>query len=185
MIDLLPPILKKHKYYAALNRRVVHLILAACSLSVLVAAIFGASWYYLDKADLTAQQDLQSTKQKSASYQSIEKEAKALADRLTSIEAVQNQQAHYTKLLQELSTTVPAGVYVYSMQVNAAAPPTMQITAYAETSEAAAAFKRSLESSSRFNAAALSGLEQDRDPYTGKPTNRISLQVGLKPGALQ
>ncbi|MCC7543451.1 PilN domain-containing protein [bacterium] len=185
MIDLLPPTIKTHKHYASLNRRLVRLIQVALSLVILVVGIFGASWYFLDKATVTANSDLQAAKEKSAVYQSIEKDAKALADRLTSIEAVQNQQAHYTKLLQEVSNTLPAGVYIYSLQVNSANPPTMQITAYAQTSEAVAAFKRALEASPRFGAAALSGVDQDRDPYTGQPTNRINLQVGLKPGALQ
>ena len=185
MIDLLPPKLKIHKHYAALNRRVLLLIQAALTLAILIAVIFGVSWYFLKKQSDQAKQDLEVAKQKSASYRSIETDAKALADRLTSIESVQNQQAHYTSLLRELTSTLPAGVYIYSLQVSAANPPTMQITAYAETSEAAAAFKRALEASPRFSAAALSGIDVDKDPYTGQPTNRISLQVGLKPGALQ
>lgn len=185
MIDLLPPRIKNHKYYATLNRRVVILIQAALALAILCALIFGASWFFLHGQSEQAQQELEAAKQKSATFRSIETDAKALADRLTSIESVQNQQAHYTNLLRDLTNTLPAGVYIYSLQVSASNPPTMQITAYAETSEAAAAFKQALEASPRFSAAALSGIDVDKDPYSGQQTNRINLQVGLKPGALQ
>lgn|GEM_PF-935061 len=185
MIDLLPPPLKKHKYFAALNRQLVHLIQAAVVLVLLVAAIFGGSWYYLDHKLTVARADLALAQNKTKTYASIETDAKALADRLTSIEQVQGQQARYTKLLNELTGLMPKGVYIFSLQASSEASSSMRLAVYADTSEAAAALQRAITASPRFQPPALLGEDLDKDPYSGKPVSRVSYVVGLKPGALQ
>ncbi|MEI7818688.1 MAG: PilN domain-containing protein [bacterium] len=185
MIDLLPPRLKEHKHYASLNRRVIQLLKYVVVLIILVAGIFGTSWYFLNLRLVEAQKSYDTAVSQSKKYSSIEQDAKALAERLSGIEEVQGQQTHYTNLLKELSTITPQGVYIFSFQVSSEASPTMRLSAYATTSEAAAAFQQSIEKSSRFNSAALLGIDSDKDPYSGQPTNRVSYLVSLKPGALQ
>ncbi len=184
MINLLPPIFKEQRAYAIRNRRLVHIIWLAVGLIIVISAAFVASWFALgremDNLDAKLTQDTQNTKK----YGAIESQAKALADRLSAVEKVQADRSNYIALLNELAAKTPPDVYINTFSVDASAT-AMQLTAFAKTQQAAANFKNSLEASSRFNSAAIQELTPDKDPYTGQPSYRMTLTVGLKEGALK
>lgn len=185
MIDLLPPPVKEHKRYGQLNRRMLRYGILTLATAVLITAVFVGSWLALKKNEADTELKLTDAVAKNAQYASIEADAKSLADRLKSIEEVQTQQSHYTRLLKEVSAVTPPGVYIFTLQVSSEANASMRIAAFAETEQAAAAFQQSIERSGRFASAALQGLDDDKDPYTGKPSKRLNLTVGLKAGALK
>ncbi len=185
MIDLLPPHVKEQKHYGRLNRLLVRYIAAFAVTALIIAGIFSASWWLLRSNESETDAKLAAAQAQNTKYTTVEREAKTLADRLSSIEEVQKQQTHFTDLLKEVSAVTPSGVYIYSLQVSAEAGSSLRIAAFAESDQAAANFKNSLERSSRFASAALQSLDDDKDPYTGKASKRLNITVGLKEGALK
>ena len=185
MIDLLPPAVKEHKRYGQLNRRLLKYALLTLTTMAIIGVIFAISWLTLKKNEAVIDAELTDAKAKNAQYASIEQSAKGLADRLKSIEEVQKQQTHFTNLLKELAAVTPPGVYIYTMQVSSEANGSMQVAAFAQTEQAAASFQQAIENSSRFASAALQGVDDDKDPYTGKTSKRLNVVIGLKPGALK
>ncbi len=183
MINLLPPRLKVQKRYAIANRRLVTYLSWVVIIILSISAAFFASWVVLNQNIAAIDSKLADQDRSALQFGGIENDAKQLADRLESIEKIQGTQTHYTNLLKELAAVTPKDTYIYSLQITDSA--TMNLTAWAETEQAAANFKNSIEQSSRFSSAAIKGLDSDRDPYTGKASFRLSLLVGLKSGALQ
>lgn len=185
MIDLLPPEVKEHKRYGQLNRRLFKYGVLTVATMVVVGVIFVGSWLALKKQEAATDAKLADAIAKNSRYATIEDNAKSLADRLKSIEEVQKQQTHFTNLFKELAAVTPAGVYIYTLQVSSETNASMRVAAFAESEQAAAAFQQSIERSSRFASAALQGVDDDKDPYTGKPSKRLNLVIGLKEGALK
>lgn len=184
MINLLPPEIKEQRRYSQYNRTLLNAIIGVTILIIVTAGAFYATWLILNKEEDRLTQDINQEGVKSKSYGQIEDQAKALADRLATIEKIQTNRTRYPALLEALAEATPPDAYVTSFAVDAAGK-TMTLTAYATTDQAAASFKNSLEASPRFSSAAIQVLEPATDPYSGKATNRVTFVVGLEPGALK
>lgn len=184
MINLLPPTIKEQRDYAKRNRKLVGAIWITIAIIVVVSLAFAGSWYLLGRNITSLDAQLTENTMNTKKYGSIESQAKALADRLSAVEKVQADRNNYIAFLSELAAKTPPDVYINTLSVDATGS-AMSITAFAKSQQAAANFKNSLESSKRFSSAAIQNLDPDKDPYTGQPTYRMSLTVGLKEGALK
>lgn len=184
MINLLPPEIKQQKRYSQYNRLLLNTILGLTILAALTATAFYASWLLLTQEEARLSQDIEQEASKTQAYGQIENQAKALADRLATIEKIQASRTRYPALLQALAEATPPDAYVVTFAVDTGGK-TMTLTAYAATDQAAASFKNALEASDRFNSAAIQVIEPATDPYSAKPTNRVTYVVGLEAGALK
>lgn len=184
MINLLPPEVKEQKRYSQYNRLLSFAIIGIVVLGLITAAAFYASWLILSKEEARLTTDITEESQKTQAYGQIENQAKVLADRLATIEKIQTNRTRYPALLQALAEATPPDAYVASFAVDTAGK-TMTLTTYAASDQAAASFKNALEASDRFSSAAIQVLEPATDPYTDKPTNRVTFVVGLEAGALK
>lgn len=184
MINLLPPSLKDQRRFGEYNRAVVRYITAVACVFGLIAISFAGAWVWLDREEARLTTEVSNRSSSIKQFGTIERDAKALADRLGSIEKIQSEKTHYPALLEELGKVTPAKAYIFSFAVDSAGK-SMSLTAYAENDEAIAAFKNALEASPRFRAVALGGISPERDPYDGQPTNRVAMTVALEDGALK
>jgi Tfp pilus assembly protein PilN len=150
----------------------------------LTAGTFYASWLILKTDEDNLTKNIAQESSKTNEYGQIESQAKALAERLATIEKIQSARTHYPALLQALAEATPPDAYVTSFALDPSGK-VMNLTAYAATSQAVANFKNALEASPRFSSAAPQGVEPAADPYSGAATNRITLVVGLEEGALK
>lgn len=184
MINLLPPAIKQQRQYSKYNRILLHAIIGTIIVASLTAGAFYASWLILKNDEDRLVENIAQESSKTNEYGKIESQAKALAERLATIEQIQSARTRYPALLQALAEATPPNAYVTSFALDPSGK-VMRLTAYTETDQAAASFKNALESSPRFNSAALQGIEPAADPYSGAATNRITLVVGLEDGALK
>ncbi|MFO0955338.1 MAG: PilN domain-containing protein [Candidatus Saccharibacteria bacterium] len=184
MINLLPPSIKEQRRYAQINRKLVKIIWLVVILIAAIGAVFAYSWYALGQNIERLDDKLAQDTSRSKKYGAIEINAKALAERLNTIEKIQAERSNYIALLQELAAVTPTDVYVNTFALDTTAG-TMNLTAFAQSEQAAANFKNAIESSARFRSAAIQALTPDKDPYSGQSTYRLTLTVGLKDGALK
>lgn len=184
MINLLPPEIKAQRRYSQYNRLLVRILIGVIVLAIVTASAFYASWLVLDHEQARLTKDIAREGDKSRDYGQIEGQAKILADRLATIEKIQASRTSYPALLQALAEATPPDAYVTSFSVDATGK-TMSLTAYAVTDQAAANFKNALEASPRFSSAAIQVFEPATDPYSARPTNRVTFVVGLETGALK
>jgi Tfp pilus assembly protein PilN len=184
MINLLPPEIKQQRKYSKYNRILIQSIFGLVILALITAAAFYTSWLILKNNEQHLTQSVERENDKTREYGAIENQAKALADRLATIENIQSARSHYPALLQALAEATPQDAYITSFTLDPSAK-TMNLSAYAKTDQAVASFKNSLESSSRFSSAAIQSMEPASDPYSGATTNRVTYLVGLQEGALK
>lgn len=184
MINLLPPEIKQQRKYSKYNRVLIQSIFGLLILAAITTAAFYASWLILKNNEQHLTSSIEQENDKTRDYGAIEVQAKALAERLSTIENIQAARSHYPALLQALAEATPQDAYITSFTLDPSGK-TMNLTAYAKTDQAVASFKNSLESSSRFNSAAIQSTEPATDPYSSATTNRITLLVGLKEEALK
>ncbi|QQS26847.1 PilN domain-containing protein [bacterium] len=184
MINLLPPEIKAQRHYSQYNRLLIHILIGVLVLAILTTGAFYVTGLMLNQEQTRLAKDIAREGDKSKNYGQIESQAKALADRLTTIEKIQSGRTNYPALLRALAEATPSDVYVASFAVEPAGK-TMSLTSYAASDQAAANFKNALEASPRFNSAAIQVIEPTSDPYSAQPTSRVTFVVGLEPGALQ
>lgn len=184
MINLLPPGLKEQRRYGEYNRIALRYVLSIFIVLALVAASFMGAWIWLDRQETELTKEIESRAVDAKQFGTIERDAKALADRLGSIEKIQNEKTRYPALLEELGNVTPPNAYIFNFSVDSTGK-TMNLTVYAENDQAVASFKNALEASPRFRSVALGGYTQERDPYDGSPTNRVVMTVSLEDGALK
>lgn len=184
MINLVPPSLKEQRRYSEYNRRLMRYIVLILGVFAVIAVSFVFAWLQLDRSQSQLTREIEARQQSAIKFGSIEADAKVLADRLASIEKIQSEKNRYPALLEELGRTTPSDAYIYTFSVDPTGK-TMNLTAYANSDQAVAAFKNSLEASSRFRAVALDNVAQEKDPYDGSPTNRVVMTIGLEESALK
>lgn len=184
MINLLPPEIKQQRKYSKYNRVLLRAIIGAIALAAITAGAFYTSWLILKDNEDRLTKNINQEDTKTRDYGAIEAQAKALAERLATIEKIQSARTHYPALLQALAEATPPDAYVTSFALDPSGK-VMNLTAYAATDQAVANFKNSLEASSRFSSAAIKAIDPAIDPYSGATTNRTTLVVGLKEGALK
>jgi Tfp pilus assembly protein PilN len=177
MINLLPPSIKEQVRYAKLNRLAMRYLSLALQVSVLLAAVFGASIYFLNQQAASIEKDAAAKQQEIASLAPDLAKAQAAAERLNAIKAIQNSQTRFSVLLSDLAKVLPKGVTLDSITLTGNDKTPVRIGVTGNSYNAMLAFREALLTSSR-----ISGVDLENVTQTGPGTYASSVVIGFKPG---
>ncbi len=176
MINLLPPAIKTQLKYSKLNRHLINYVWLLLITLGLIIAMFAGSYLLIHREIGLTKEKLAEQKQSVSSYGNIEKEAKALADRLKAISDVQKNQNHFSELLNEIATLTPADVAILNLQIDTDKN-TASLTAESSNYASAAGLRNLLAKSSRFSSIDIDEIKKPADLY------EIKLSIGLNSGS--
>ena|SRR3990167_3912656 len=165
IINLLPPELREHQLYAVKN---YHLVAFATSLgaSILIALAALATQYFLLQTQLsTSERSLTQARSELAGYADLEREASEASKGLASFSKVRTTHPYWDRFLTEISSRVPAGVYLTNLTT--APPPALDLTisGMARDLVQISSFAGALSASSRLTGVAIEDLAADSDGF--------------------
>ncbi len=177
MINLLPPTLKEELQYAKYNRVAVRYLQLLVVVAMVLGAVFGASLYFLTQQANKLAADVNSKQQTIASYAPAVAKAKAAADRLNAIKAIQASQTRFSTLLSDLAKVLPNGVAIDSITLTGDDTKPVRISVTGSTYDMMLAFRDALAQSPR-----ISGVDLENITQSGPGIFTASVVIGFKPG---
>lgn len=177
MINLLPPTLKEQMRYAKLNRQALRYLRGLVAMLVLLAAIFGTSYYFLDHYSKVLAKDVADKQKQISSYGPMVKKAQDAAARLTAIKAIQGSQTRYSLLLDDLAKVLPKGVTIDSITLTGDDKKPVRITVTGNSYNSLLAFRESMAKSPR-----VSGVDLETVSQSAPSVYSASVVIAFKPG---
>jgi Tfp pilus assembly protein PilN len=180
MIDLMPPAIKEQLAFSKWN---VKLIQYAWMIGIAVVLVVGTFWYgnqYLDNQLTQVQKQLTTENQQIAKQHLVEAQAKALLGRVQAVKAIQAGQTKFSALLSNIASVMPTGVALNAITLTGDASKPVQLTASANSYNAAAEFPSDLATSSLISGADLQSIQSNTNG-----TYSVTVVVGFKKGAFQ
>jgi Tfp pilus assembly protein PilN len=172
MINLLPPAIKQEVSFSKRNAVILrYTIMAAAIVIITVAALFAGQLYVAQKIkDTQAQLDQKDLEV--AKYHKLETDAKAVNNRLTSIQNLQKNQAKFSQLLSDIAAATPVGVAIQSISLTGDDKRPVNISAHATSYKTAVSFRDALVKSPRISAADIVQVSSDS----------VTLSIAFKAG---
>lgn len=176
MINLLPPDIKEEITYSKYNAIVVRYLVIVLGVAALLAGALIGAQFYLGQKTSASTNRLIDTQSKMSQYSSVQKQAKELNARITSIQTIQNSQTRFSELLSNLAAATPQGVALTGIALTNDKTKPVRVQAQAVDYRSALAFRDSIVNSPAFTAADAESITQG-DPYS------ISLTFTFNPKA--
>ena len=177
MINLLPPDYKKQLTAARSNSLLVRYNILLASVLVVLALAIGALYGVFITTKTVADQTIADNEAKAAQYQSVAKEATEFRKNLTEARAILDSQVSYSRVMLEIGRTLPDGVVLSSLSLDAATfgtPVTLQ--AQARDINSAVALKTAFQNSDLFSNVSFSSInEGGADQYNYNVTINVTI----------
>jgi len=178
MINLMPPAMKEQIRFAKLNRVTLWYLRICVVVVVVLAGIFGATFYFLQQQTVAITTDVAGKQQTIADYnRTFAPQAKEASDRLNAIKFVQGTQTHFSAVIADIAKVVPQGVSIDSMTLTGDDKAPVKIAVTAQSYDAALAFRNALITSPR-----VAGADLETITSGGNGTYTTSVVVAFKPG---
>ncbi|HSX48438.1 MAG TPA: PilN domain-containing protein [Candidatus Nanoarchaeia archaeon] len=176
MINLLPTDIKEQIAYAKRNAILMRYIWLAVIVFMALAAIFASSNWYLGKRISEAESRTKDKQAQLLSYTGLQSKVKLANQRISSLKALQTNQAKLSAVLKELAAHTPAGAYITNITLTGDDSKPVGIVATANSYNDAVALRDALASSPRVSEVDIATVSQVSGKFN------IQLNLGFKPG---
>jgi Tfp pilus assembly protein PilN len=176
MINLLPPQIKEQITYSKRNAIIVHYLWLAAFTMIVLGGVFGGSYWYLQGRIASAEQAVAQKETSIAGFKGLESKVKTLNSRLSTIKAIQSQQAKFSQVLTDVAKAMPAGASLNNINLSGDASKPVTIDATADSYATAVALRDTLAASPRIAAADLQTVNATGSNY------HVSIVLSFKPG---
>ena len=176
MINLLSPATKEQIKYAKFNGAIVRYVRAYVLILVLLATIFGVSWFLIKQQSNLIAADVAQKQKDITKLNSDLAQARLVADRVSSIKTIGASQTHFSALLNDLAGIMPQGVSLDGIALTGDDRKPVRFSVTGNSYESILAFRQAFANTARVDGVDIETLSQTSGVF------RANVVIGFKPG---
>ena len=181
MINLLPPDIKSEITYSKRNALLMRYVKGTVAISLLLAGALLGGRLLLNQQVKEVDARMADKQTQIASYSKVEKDAKKLNERLTSIAGIQKSQSKFSVLLSDLAQDMPQGTSITSIILTGDDKKPVRLIVHAQDYKTALGFRDSIVRSKRISAADIENIQAIQE--NGQNLYQVTVSFTFNPGA--
>ncbi len=179
MINLLPPEYKKQIRAGQSNSLLLRYCVLSGLLAILLLGAAGAIYIVINMSRERAETTIEESKAKSAAYAESQQQSDTFRNNLTIAKTILDKEVRYSAILIQIAQTLPSGVVLQSIQLDAKSfGKPITLSAAGKSYDDALRLKTAFENSSYFSEVSLQSVSNNQK-QAGNESHPVSISISV------
>lgn len=184
-VNLLPPELKEEIAQAKKNAKSLSFLKKLFLVLVVIGFLIGLTFAFLNFQTKSVITQLTKEEKEIDKFGSLADNAKKISERLSTIKSIDQNTNKWSSVVEEIQKTVPEGVYLTQIKMDAAPKSRNQLAGSASSKKEVASFREAMEKSNKFEFVDIESSTTTLNQVTKKEAENFTITFSLSKEALK